>query len=53
MPYKCECGEVFEKPAPSYREIIKFDGSIEKVYECDCCVNCGSRVFSEVSDDEL
>lgn len=53
MAYKCECGEIFEKPVPSYREVLKFDGNTEKVYECDCCPDCGSRIFKEVPNDEL
>lgn len=53
MTYKCECGEVFETPTPSYSEILKFDDTVEKVYACDCCPNCGSRVFSEVPGNEL
>lgn len=53
MAYKCECGEVFEKPVPSYSTILTLEYKFEKVYECDCCPNCGRRVFEEVPNDEL
>ena len=54
MAYKCNtCGEEFISPAPSYIEVLKFNGSVECIFECDCCPDCGSRDISEVSNDEL
>lgn len=54
MAYKCNtCGEQFKAPTPSYSEILRLDGTTEKIFECDCCPDCGSRNISEVSNDEL
>lgn len=53
MAYKCECGEFFETPTPSYKTVSDGTGGYELEYDCDCCPNCGSRVFSEVPSNEL
>jgi hypothetical protein len=53
VKYKCECNYQFDEPVPSYSEILKLDGTTEKIYVCDCCPNCGSRNYKEVADNEL
>ena len=53
MKYKCECGELFEKPAPSYVQRRTIDGQEEEFFAGYCCPNCGGMIYSEVSDDEI
>jgi hypothetical protein len=54
MTYKCNCcSEIFETPTPSYRTVSDGKGGFEREYDCECCPECGSRNYSEVSSNEL